>query len=641
MSETTTASSLSAAAAEQATPVVARSFFPEDVVAKEAFAPATAPRRVLVFAPLAYSTPHFETDLEIAQRHLDLGDEVDLALCDGELPACQLNPLREAKRCAACVSRNLQGAAQLSRTVRTLHMPGFLTADDLARIEALPKVFANQAALRAFRFEAFDAGMATLSSLIDFVRSDEVDTRQHAGVIHQLLAGAVQTYLTVLRALEANAYDRVYIYNGRWSMVRSAVRACEKLGVPYYTHERGADFHRFALFKNTLPHDMGDYRTQIRAAWENAKDNTAALASAHEFFTGRRQRVEKSWFSYTKEQELGRLPADWASTQRRFVVFTSSEFEFAAIGSDTGGRLYQDQVQGVARIAELLARLVPEARLWVRVHPNDNGEATAKTWRETTSALANVTLVGSKEKIDSYAMLDGAERIITFGSTIGIEATYWRHVSIVLNDGFYAGLGAVYEPADEAELIDLLLRQDVAPLPRETTLPFGYYSANQGETFRHFETAAISDYEFKSPFRGRCLKPDLGELQRGAVALFGRGEYARTEAIARLCIAFNPADSFGHTTRILSLIKLGQVLSAVFALETAATTAAPLVKILPLVVKPLFETFGALGARGDVEGSYALTQRLARVCIGVPEFAGIGRSLATLPRPSGIHAVAV
>lgn len=640
MSETTTASSLSVAAAVQAAPVVAGSFLPEDLVAKEAFVSAAAPRRVLVFAPLAYSTPHFETDLEIAQRHLDLGDEVDLALCDGELPACQLNPLREAKRCAACVSRNLQGAAQLSRQVRTLHMPGMLTAADLARLETLPKVFANQEALRAFRFDAFDAGMATLSSLIDFVRSEEVDTRAHAGVIHQLLAGAVQTYLSVLRALEHNAYDRVYIYNGRWSMVRSAVRACEKLGVPYYTHERGADFRRFALFKNTLPHDMGDYRTQTRAAWENARDNAAAVASAHEFFTGRRQRVEKAWFSYTKEQELGRLPADWTSTHRRFVVFTSSEFEFAAIGADEGRRLYPSQTQGAARIAELLSRLAPEARLWVRVHPNDNGDASANAWKAALASSANVTLVGAKEKIDSYAMLDGAERVISFGSTIGIEATYWGRVSLVLNEGFYAGLGAVYEPADEAGLIDLMLRQDVEPLPRETALPFGYYSANQGETFRHFETATISDYEFKSPFRGRCLKPDLGELQRGVIALFERGDHARAEAIARLCIAFNAADSFGHATRILSLLKLGQVVTAVFALETAVT-AAPPAKILSLVLKPLFEAFGALGARGDAEGSYALTQRLARVCLGVPEFAGIGRSLASLPRPSGVHAVAV
>ncbi len=639
MSETTPASTPSVPARTAAGG--ADKFLSEDRVAREAFAPPAAARRVLVFAPLAYSTPHFETDLEIAQRHLDLGDEVDLAVCDGELPACQLNPLREAKRCAACVSRNLQGVAQLSRPVRTLHLPGYLSAEDRARLESLPKVFANQAALRVFRFEQFDAGMATLSSLIDFVRNDEVDTGGHAGVIHALLAGAVQSYLSVLRALERNAYDRVYIYNGRWSMVRSAVRACEKLGVPYYTHERGADFRRFALFKNTLPHDMGNHRTQTREAWKSARSHAPAVASAHVFFTGRRRRVEKSWFSFTKEQEVGRLPADWSCAPRRFVVFTSSEFEFAAIGSDTGRRLYPNQIQGVRRIAELLARLVPEARLWVRVHPNDNGDASAKAWSDAIGVLANVTLVGAPEKIDSYAMLDGAERVISFGSTIGIEATYWGRVSLLLSEGFYTGLGAVYEPEDEAAFIDLLLRRDVAPLPRETTLSFGYYSANRGETFRFFETAVISDYEFKSPFRGRCLKPDLGELQRGAVALFERGEYDRTEAISRLCIALNAADSFGHTTRILSLLKLGEVLTAVIALETAATASAPLAKILPLVVKPLFEAFGAVGSGGDTEGSYALSQRLARVCQGVPEFSVIGRRMASLPRPFGSLAAAV
>lgn len=614
-------------------------FFPEDLVAKEAFASAAVQRCVLVFAPLAYSTPHFETDLEIAQRHLDLGDEVDLALCDGELPACQLNPLREAKRCAACVSRNLQGAAQLSRPVPTLHLPGFLSAADHERLKALPKVFANQADLRAYYFEGFDAGMATLSSLIDFVRSDIVDTVKYADVIHKLLSGAVQSYLMVLRVLETKSYDRVYIYNGRWSMVRSAVRACEKLGVPYYTHERGADFRRFALFKNTLPHDMEDFRTQTRAAWENVKDNAAALILANEFFSGRRQRVEKAWFSFTKEQEVGRLPADWACTERRFVVFTSSEFEFAAISADNSGRIYKSQAQGTARVAELLAQLVPGARLWVRVHPNDHGEATAKAWHAATAGRANITMVGAQEKIDSYAMLDEAERVISFGSTIGVEATYWGRISIVLNEGFYAGRGVVYEPEDEATLIDLLIRRDLAPLPREAALAFGYYSSNRGENFRHFETAAISDYEFKSPFRGRCLKPDKGELQRGAVALFGRGEFARTEAIGRLCIELNAADSFGHNTRLLSLLKLDRVVDAVAALEAVAVPVLP--KILPLVVKPLMDALGTLGLKGNPEAAYALTQRFGRVCLAVPQFSAIGRGLVALPRPSAAHAVAV
>jgi hypothetical protein len=639
MSVTSTASTLPACAAVQAAAGAGGGFLPEDAVAREAFAPASSPRRVLVFAPLAYSTPHFETDLEIAQRHLDLGDDVDLALCDGELPACQLNPLREAKRCAACVSRNLQGAAQLSRQVRTLHLPGLLTADDLARLETLPGVFANQAALRAYCFDGFDAGMATLSSIIDFVRSDHVDTVKYAGVIHDLLVGAVQSHLSVLRALERTAYDRVYIYNGRWSMVRSAVRACEKLGVPYYTHERGADFRRFALFKDTLPHDMADFRRQTCVAWENAKDSPEAPAAGHEFYTGRRQRVEKVWFSFTKEQEIGRLPADWAESERRFVVFTSSEFEFAAISAENSGRIYQSQTQGTARLAELLERLLPGARLWVRIHPNDHGEVTEKIWRAATAGRANVTLVGAGEKVDSYAMLDGAERVISFGSTIGIEATYWGRVSIVLNESFYTGLGAVYEPGDEAELIDLLLRADVAPVPRETTLRFGYYSVMQGEIFRHFETDAISDYEFKSPFRGRCLKPDLGELQRGAVALFGRGEFARAEAIGRLCIEFNAADSFGYNTRVLSLLKLNRVPDAVVALESAAVAVLP--KILPLVAKPLMDALGALGAQGDPEAAHALTQRLGRVCLEVPPFAGIGRSLVALPRPDARHTVAV
>ena len=611
---------------------------PTDAVISAAFTPAAAPRRVLIYAPLAYSTPHFETDLEIAQRHLDLGDNVELVLCDAELPSCQLNPTHEPVRCAQCVSRNHQGAAQLSARVPVRGLLTLLTADDHDALGRLPRTFSDTAGLRRFRFETFDAGLATLSSLIDFVRSPQPDIKRHAELIHGLLHGAVLSYLAMKRILSAQLYDRVYIYNGRWSMVRSAVRACEAAGVPYYTHERGSDCKKFALYRDVLPHDKPDFKRQVQLASAVLESQPEASAIAEQFFHERRQRVEKNWFSYTKAQEQGRVPVDWSRPVRRIIFFTSSEFEYAAIGEGTSGRIYPSQQQGTRRIAQHLARHDPGAHLWVRVHPNDSGPQTSQLWTDIASALTNVTVVLPDEKIDSYAMLEGADLILTFGSTVGLEATFWGRPAVCADHSFYDGHDAHYEAQDEAELFRLITTRSLPPKPRAHALRFGYYLNTFGSEFLHFATDKISDYEFQSPFRGHCLKPDHADLRKRLVELYNSGDLQRAEAIARLCANYQPEDTTAHVLLVLSAIRQSRLAIAVTALETAAHRL-PAVQLEPLLkhtAKPLLDATQALAKSGPAEEFRSYARRIGSVFARVPAYAAVGHNqlaLAERARP--------
>lgn len=611
-----------------------------DLVVAHAFAPATAPRRVLVYAPLAYSTPHFETDLEIAQRHLDLGDEVELVLCDGQLPSCQLNPQHESKRCLTCISRNLQGAAQLSRPVKVHSLLAALTAEDSARLGKLPVEFASQEALRKFAFDGFDAGMATLSSLIDFARALSVDVRQHATIVRGTLTSAVASFLATKRLLAAGRYDRVYIYNGRWSMVRSAVRACEQAGVEYYTHERGADHRRFALYRNTLPHDKPDFRRQVAAAWSAAAGASDAVALGERFFHERRQRVEKNWFSYVKQQEAGRVPADWARTSERIVFFTSSEFETAAISDEASGRIYASQSKALPRLAREIARLRPGAHLWVRVHPNDHSPAAVAQWTTAATGLGNVTLVRPDAAIDSYAMLDGAERVLSFGSTVSIEATFWGRPSISADDSFFDGLGALHEARTETELLDLLTRPALPPQDRQAAIAFGYYLNTYGSAFRHFDTSRISDYEFQSPFRGRCLRPDFADLSRRVLALHQSGEDQRVLPIARHSVTLAPTDVTMQAIQILTHLRRQDLGAATSALGKVPATA--LESVLKHTGKALLDATQQLAQAGRHEDFRTNATRLSTALAQVPAYAPIGAKLAAMAehRPRATPAAA-
>ncbi len=605
---------------------------PIDPLVRETFNRAAAPRRVLIYAPLAYSTPHFETDLEIAQRHLDLGDNVELVLCDAELKSCQLNPAHETPRCVQCVSRSLQGPAQLSAPVTTRQILASLTAADQAELEKLPQEFSDQDALRHYTFAGFDAGMATLSSIIDFARTLIIDTRQHAELIRRTLHASVATFLAMKRLLGTQPYDRVYIYNGRWSMMRSAVRACEQLGITYYTHERGSDFGKFVVYRDVLPHDKASFRERTRRAWNEAAGHPATLALGEGFFHERRARVEKTWFSHSKAQEQGRLPSDWNRDARRLVLFTSSEFEYAAISGTAIGRIYPTQVAGLRCIALALAARSPASHLWVRVHPNDLSPVAITRWTGAVAGLSNVTLILPGESVDSYALMEKAERILTFGSTMGIEATFWGRTAICADFSFYEGLDAQYEATSEDELLDLLVREPLPPKSRECALRYGYYLNSFGTAFQYFVTEKISDYDFKSPFRGQCLKPDYNDLRQRLVALFQAGDFARAALVAALAIRHQPTDGTAHSIRVLSLLRLAALTDAIDALESAAQALNPalLEGVLKQTGSTLLDALARRAKPAPTAEFAALAVRVAGVLDRIPTYAPIAKKLEAM-----------
>jgi len=281
---------------------------------------------------------------------------------------------------------------------------------------------------------------------------------------------------------------------------------------------------------------------------------------------------------------------------------------------------------------------VPDAHLWVRVHPNDDSPANVEKWTAAAAGVPNLTLIPPSARIDSYAMLDGAERILTFGSTVGIEATFWGKPAICADYSFYNGLDAQYEAATETEMIELLTRPGLPPRPRENALIFGYYMNSFGGEFRHFQTAKISDYAFESPFRGRCLKPDYPDLRTRLLALFQAGEAARSADIAGVCAQFAPADEMVQTIHVLSHLQRGEFGDALEAVEAAAgALAAPQIeRVLQRAGKALVDGTIELGRRIPRADFAAVAGRVSTVLVRVPAFEPVGRKLEAIAR----HALA-
>ncbi len=101
----------------------------------------------------------------------------------------------------------------------------------------------------------------------------------------------------------------------------------------------------------------------------------------------------KNWFSYTKQQESGREPADWDRSARRIVEFTSCDFEFAAIGGDATGKDLSPSGRRHPPYRPIVVQAESYAPRLVRVHPNDNNPANVKCWTAKCHASARSSAV--------------------------------------------------------------------------------------------------------------------------------------------------------------------------------------------------------------------------------------------------------
>ena len=172
-------------------------------------------------------------------------------------------------------------------------------------------------------------------------------------------------------------------------------------------------------------------------------------------------------------------------------------------------------------------------QLWLRMHPHLKGidnESVASLYR-----LANehFRIIPPDSDISTYAMIDAADKIVTFGSTVGIEATYWGKVSIMLGVCVYDSFGSVYRAKSHAQAIELI-RSELSQMPREGALKYGYYLDSFGEPFRYYRAHNL----FAGTFKGVKVAPSLSaRVAQYARRIVGRrlGDAMMQSLIDRKC----------------------------------------------------------------------------------------------------------
>jgi hypothetical protein len=470
--------------------------------------------RVLFYNPYII-TPHFETDLELIQNHLNSGNEVFILQCRGELHTCFYNSEHSEAKCNLCRSRFQKGIGLVkSDRLKVLEIP-----IQKEYYPELPSEFKNIDELKAFNVDGAEIGLAAASNAISTInREHRLDTIKHQEFISKLLNCAYYTFLFFKKTLESLNPDQVYIFNGRFSTHLPAINACEQLNIKYYTHERGGTLNKYWLVKNYTVHDIKYSKKEINEYWENANE-VERNKIGKQFFIDSRSRVEHAWYSFTKNQQLNKLPANFDIKKKNIVFFNSTIEEYAAVrGWDNPIPIYGNELNAFKTIFNSF-KDDENIHFYLRVHPNLKGYKNSQT--DDIDSLKNMhpnlTIISPDEPVDSYALVDNCDVTLTFFSTIGIEACFWNKPAILLGQSVYEDLGGTYNPKSHDELV-ALLKSDLEPKDNIAAIKYGYWALMRGTEFKYFVPTSLTTGLFK----GKEIKPSKLALFKAALLFLFR-----------------------------------------------------------------------------------------------------------------------
>ena len=475
-------------------------------------------KHLVIFCPIVQWPVHFETDLEIAQQHLDMGWNVTFLHCCGALPSCAQNPHHRTTCCKRCVTKFKKGIRWLGNDRVTVREFQCLTEEQQKVVAALSaSSFPTIDELKKFTVDGADIGLAVVGSIISFLREPKPDLRQHQTLFTAYLQAAVMAFLSIRNQLSAIKPDAFVLFNGRFVELRAALYASKVLGIPTYVHERAGVLKRYSLLYNSSPHSIATIKTTIDAVYaESSLSEEEKKIIAFEWYSERRSNKAQSWYSFTAKQREGLLP-DFAQDRLNLVIFNSSEDENESF-ADWRNPFYTEQNEGIKRI---VADLSGDQRfkVFLRVHPNlrNVNNSQTKTIQQLEELFPSLTVIPADSPVSTYGILDTCDIVLVFGSTIGIEAVYSGKPSFLMGRAFYDEMGCCVTPTSHEDLMKLLLLfaedernmlppKDVAML---AVVKYGFFQKSWGKDYKYVRPCHVGKSVMIRNGKETLLRPSL------------------------------------------------------------------------------------------------------------------------------------
>lgn len=430
--------------------------------------------KILFYSCHAIWYEHLSILLDEAICRQKEGHEVYFVYNSCALGICTGNLSQDSYVCAKCCTWMHSALRLLPKSIHTINISEFWqnkkftfqyeSAQDIKRIE----------------YRNVKVGYAVLSSYITKTRNLYPEINKESRAYFDKIINATCNLTDALaRVIDSIQPDRMCFFNARFFEWRPPYDLAVSKGIEAVSYEKTPYVNgvRTVRFVNTTPHNVEGLQAKRDELWANAQlTEEEKIAIGEDFFFRRRNGADAGDKIYISNQTKGKMPDDWDDKKKNIVIFNSSEDEFAAIGDEFDRlALFPTQYRGIKFILESL-KDKQDYHVYLRIHPN----LSMVPYRYHTELLnlpkqySNVTVIPGGDSISTYDLMDAAEKVVVFGSTMGLEAAYWNKPVILLAGANYYNSDLCYVPHSEGELAELLQRS-LRPKKNANAVKWGFY----------------------------------------------------------------------------------------------------------------------------------------------------------------------
>ena len=448
---------------------------------------------ILFFSPTNIYSNIAEIELELMQRHVDLGDTIHQIICEGEINFCEINKTHNKFQCLYCKHKHIKSNSLISKNVTVHKLKDYIPKQNQIFMSQNYD-FENIDSLKSYWFDEYlDIGYCAASYLISEYRDPFYDVSTQQEHLKLIFETILKIYQATINFLTTNQIDIVYVWNGRMPTMRPVIRAAKAVNVNFRTFNNSTSFLRYDIVENHLHHDLNATANRILQHWNNSKEAIEIKEEiARKYYQKRTLKQESKTEIvniFVNKQDADRLPDDWDATKINIAIFNSSEDEMSSISDEWKNLLYKDQYDGLCQLIKSVEKdsNFKNYHFYLRIHPNLSGVKNKDVDRILALQSSKLTIIPADSPVSTYLLIKETNKTVTFGSSAGIEAVFMEKPSILIGKCFYRNLpGGTYQPESHAEFIEMLLLP-LSALDKTAALMYGYFWSTFGTPLKYVE----------------------------------------------------------------------------------------------------------------------------------------------------------
>jgi len=395
---------------------------------------------------------HTLVQMARARELQDDGNEVVLTYCNATSGTCAVNFSGSPLACAICRSRVRETANANGLTAVPLEIQGPDSVLSPSEKQEIAEGV-HSAVISTFRQLPHDGAETPINRIIK---------RRYFQTACGLLRSMKQL-------LSSESPDRVEVFNGRLACAKFCLTAANRFGIPFNTMEVTGKAKPI-LFKGHTAHDR--FRIQ-----ERMRTMPIDMEAAKRYFENRRRPAVNK---FTRGYSDDFTPPDGSGYNRKISVFLSSQDEFEALG-----KAWKSPLHNYAAVMHEACVKNPDYLFCIRFHPNQADMISdVRTPFEAIGQLPNVIIYYPTDPANSYTLIEWSDVVLTFGSTVTVEACWAGKPAIMLGPSFYDQLDVSVNPANMDEFLEVI-RQDMEPRPARNAAFAAMYMEYECDEFRY------------------------------------------------------------------------------------------------------------------------------------------------------------